>query len=80
MKVLEFPKPTMKNPKKENKNQFISIYFLGSHSIIALSSMTDSTIAKPEETAKRNIKNRFIPMVHHSMTLTSYTRIYRMTL
>ena len=58
---------------KSGKDQLISIYFLGPFS--SFPNITASTIAKPEETAKRNIKILSSPKVYHSMTLPSYASL-----
>jgi hypothetical protein len=48
----------------------MSIYFLGPFS--SSPNMMKSTIAKPEETANKNIKNLSNPNVYHSTVIPSY--------
>ena len=56
------------------KGQRISIYFLGPFS--SFPNITVRTIAKPEETANKNIKNLSNPKVYHSMIIPSYIRFW----
>ena len=60
------------NVASQTEDQFISIYFLGPLS--SFPNMTARTIAKPEETANRNINILSSPKVCHSTIIPSYTR------
>ena len=60
------------NITSKNQDQLISIYFFGPPS--SFPNMTARTIAKPEETANRNINILSSPKVYHSMIIPSYTR------
>ena len=60
------------NITSKNQDQLISIYFFGPLS--SFPNMTARTIAKPEETANRNINILSSPKVCHSMIIPSYTR------
>ena len=60
------------NITSKNQDQLISIYFF--RPLSSFPNMTARTIAKPEETANRNINILSSPKVYHSMIIPSYTR------
>ena len=60
--------------KSGEKDQLISIYFLGPFS--SFPNMTARTIAKAEETANRNIKNLSSPKAYHPMITPFYIRFW----
>ena len=58
------------NITSKNQDQLISIYFF--RPLSSFPNMTARTIAKPEETANRNINILSSPKVYHPMIIPSY--------